>query len=300
MTFITRMMFLDEVAYPVFVPQNEGMLRPVNVIAPKGSIFNPNFPRACFARFCQVQRAVDLALRALSPIASREDHRRQLGAPALHRLLGLREGRGRVLGLPRGRRGFLRRAPDTDGLDSVDCLIANTRNNPIEELEWRYPMRTERYELRDDAVRGRQVARRHRHGARPTASSWTRSSPARASASSRTRRGASSAATMGQRARPISNPGQPDEESWPSKFTGHRSRPATRIEITVPNSGGYGDPLERDPELVLSDVLDGFTTLERAERDYGVVIDARPQAGRRRRDAASARAGPRRRRSARY
>ena len=37
-----------------------------------------------------------------------------------------------------------------DGLDSVDSLIANTRNNPIEELEWRFPMRTERYELRDD------------------------------------------------------------------------------------------------------------------------------------------------------
>ena len=47
------------------------------------------------------------------------------------------------------------------------------------------------------------------------------------------------------------------------------------IEIAVPNSGGYGDPLERDPELVLSDVLDGFTTAELAERDYGVVIDRR-------------------------
>ena len=45
------------------------------------------------------------------------------------------------------------------------------------------------------------------------------------------------------------------------------------IEIAVPNSGGYGDPLEREPALVLSDVLDGFTTLELAERDYGVVID---------------------------
>ena len=40
----------------------------------------------------------------------------------------------------------------------------------------------------------------------------------------------------------------------------------------MPNSGGYGDPLERDPELVLSDVLDGFTTVELAERDYGVVL----------------------------
>jgi len=42
----------------------------------------------------------------------------------------------------------------------------------------------------------------------------------------------------------------------------------------VPNSGGYGDPLKRDPERVLGDVLDGFTTVELAERDYGVVIDA--------------------------
>ena len=68
MSFITRMIFLDEATYPVFVPQNEGMLAPVNVVAPKGSIFNPNYPRACFARFCQVQRAVDLALRALAPV----------------------------------------------------------------------------------------------------------------------------------------------------------------------------------------------------------------------------------------
>ena len=28
----------------------------------------------------------------------------------------------------------------------------------------------------------------------------------------------------------------------------------------MPNSGGYGDPLRRDPERVLGDVLDGFTT----------------------------------------
>jgi 5-oxoprolinase (ATP-hydrolysing) len=68
MTFIARMIFLDEDAYPVFVPQNEGMLRPIKVVAPKGSIFNPNYPRACFARFCQVQRAVDLVLRALAPV----------------------------------------------------------------------------------------------------------------------------------------------------------------------------------------------------------------------------------------
>lgn len=37
--------------------------------------------------------------------------------------------------------------------------------------------------------------------------------------------------------------------------------------------GGYGDPLERDPEAVLEDVLDRYVSLESARRDYGVVID---------------------------
>ena len=62
-------------------------------------------------------------------------------------------------------------------------------------------------------------------------------------------------------------------EYWPSKFTGKTLPAGSTIEIAVPNSGGYGDPLERDPEQVLSDVLDGFTTIELAERDYGVSID---------------------------
>ena len=63
-------------------------------------------------------------------------------------------------------------------------------------------------------------------------------------------------------------------EFWPAKFTGKTLKAGSTIEIAVPNSGGYGDPLERDPEQVLADVLDGFTTVELAERDYGVVIDA--------------------------
>jgi N-methylhydantoinase B len=36
--------------------------------------------------------------------------------------------------------------------------------------------------------------------------------------------------------------------------------------------GGYGDPLERDPRAVREDVADGYVSLERARKDYGVVI----------------------------
>jgi 5-oxoprolinase (ATP-hydrolysing) len=71
----------------------------------------------------------------------------------------------------------------------------------------------------------------------------------------------------------VRNAGTASEERWPSKVTAARLSAGDTLTITVPNSGGYGDPLERDPELVRADVLDGFTTLELAERDYGVVID---------------------------
>ena len=133
----------------------------------KGSIFNPNYPRACFARFCQVQRAVDLALRALAPVHPGQDHRR--ATPRTSHFLaysGFNEEEGEYWVYLEVDEGSYGGRPGRDGLDSVDCLIANTRNNPIEELEWRFPMRTERYELRDDPCAAGQVARRHRHGAR--------------------------------------------------------------------------------------------------------------------------------------
>ena len=273
MTFITRMIFLDEVAYPVFVPQNEGMLRPVTVIAPKGSIFNPNFPRACFARFCQVQRAVDLALRALAPIAPEKVTAGNSAHLHFISYSGFLEEQGEYWVYLEVDEGSYSGRHDKDGLDSIDCLIANTRNNPIEELEWRFPMRTERYELRDDPC----AAGKWRGGIGMV----------------RTNRFLVDTIVTCEGERNESDPPwgifgghdgvnastkitKPDGEVeyWPSKFTGHTLSAGSTIEIVVPNSGGYGDPRERDPQLVLSDVLDGFTTVELAERDYGVVIDA--------------------------
>jgi N-methylhydantoinase B len=38
--------------------------------------------------------------------------------------------------------------------------------------------------------------------------------------------------------------------------------------------GGFGDPFDRDPELVARDVGDGYVTRDGAARDYGVVVTA--------------------------
>lgn len=40
-----------------------------------------------------------------------------------------------------------------------------------------------------------------------------------------------------------------------------------------PGGGGWGDPRQRDPELVLEDVREGYVTIEGARRDYGLTIN---------------------------
>jgi N-methylhydantoinase B len=42
----------------------------------------------------------------------------------------------------------------------------------------------------------------------------------------------------------------------------------------TPGGGGWGDPLTRDPQLVLRDVRDEVVSVEAAVRDYGVAIGA--------------------------
>jgi N-methylhydantoinase B len=41
--------------------------------------------------------------------------------------------------------------------------------------------------------------------------------------------------------------------------------------------GGFGDPLDREPDRVLRDVRDGYVTLDGAVRDYGVVVVGDPE-----------------------
>jgi N-methylhydantoinase B len=48
--------------------------------------------------------------------------------------------------------------------------------------------------------------------------------------------------------------------------------PGDSFERPSAGGGGFGDPLERDPAEVLEDVADGYVTVRRAERDYGVII----------------------------
>jgi N-methylhydantoinase B len=62
--------------------------------------------------------------------------------------------------------------------------------------------------------------------------------------------------------------GQPGD---PSGLT--LCQPGTVIQFESAGGGGYGDPLQRDPQAVAADVVNGYVSIEKALEDCGVVID---------------------------
>src|SRR6185312_10325882 len=54
------------------------------------------------------------------------------------------------------------------------------------------------------------------------------------------------------------------------------TKPYTIFRYLTNGGGGFGNPLEREPERVKLDVRDGYVTIEGALRDYGVVVEGDP------------------------
>ncbi|MBE7202972.1 MAG: hydantoinase B/oxoprolinase family protein [Parafilimonas terrae] len=262
-----RSILLDSVTYGN-IPQNSGLTRPITIVAPRGTLANPVFPAPVIARFCPGNQLADTVMKALAQAVPTQVSA-GIGNLRVIAFSGLNEGRHWVHmeileGSYGGRHGL-------DGMDAVDTLYANTRNNPIEDLESHLPLRVNRYELRDDAV----AAGRWRGGI-GTVREFTYLVD-----------GGFSVEGDGHKFRPWGFDGGADGQTASlvlvdasgiaqdlvSKVPYHKVRAGDRLSSEGPCGGGYGDPFERDPGAVLADVLDGYITTERAASDYGVVLD---------------------------
>jgi N-methylhydantoinase B/oxoprolinase/acetone carboxylase alpha subunit len=270
--YIVRTLLLDEATIEEFVPQNEGMFRPVHVVAPKGCIFNPNFPRACFARMAQVQRVLDCVIRALAPVLPTKVNAGNSAHVMSASYSGVEPGRNQYWVCVEVNEGSYGARHDKDGLDAVDNLMANTRNVPCEEIELRYPLRVERYELRPDPP----GAGKWRGGIGAVRDVRFLADGFFSCNGDRTLEGPKGifGGLDGLPAKVTRNPGTTIEENWPSKASGRKIKAGDVIRITGPNAGGYGPAHERSTALVLADWLDGHVSLDQARAIYKVAIDA--------------------------
>ena len=135
------------------IPANGGAMRPVEVVAPPGTVVAARPPAAVGAGNVEVsQRVADVCLGALAHAAPRAGGRRQPGHHEQHpdrrpRGFGILPGGAWVYyeTLGGGQGG---RPAGQPGMSGVHTGMTNTKNTPIEALERAFPMRVRRYRLR--------------------------------------------------------------------------------------------------------------------------------------------------------
>jgi len=159
-----------------------------------------------------------------------------------------------------------------DGMDSVDTLYANTRNNPVEDIETHVPLRVNRYELRADAC----AAGKWRGGI-GSVKEIEFLAPGMAGSEGDGHAHPAWGFAGGARgvpSRTVLRHAEGREEDLPSMMAAHPAAAGDAFIAIGGSGGGYGDPREREPGRVLEDYLDGYIGRDQAERDYGVVITA--------------------------
>ena len=268
-----RKLLLDAATSDVRVPSNEGSFRPIKVTAPLGSIFNPKAPASAEARFTQCNRMIDLIIRALAPVMPETVIAGSSASISFAAYSGVRPS-GDYWVFLEVNEGAYGGRPRSDGPDSIDNLMANTRNNPLEDLAMHIPMICDRYELRDDVPPG---AGEHRGGIGVVKAQRVLT-PAFITHESERHHEApwgifgGSDGAVGKCT--ITNPARPGEvREMYSKFSGLAVQADDTMTYYSPNGGGYGDPLKRPAQKVLEDVLDGYYSAAHAKQAYGVVVD---------------------------
>src|SRR2546430_1466758 len=68
----------------------------------------------------------------------------------------------------------------------------------------------------------------------------------------------------------VINPDHESAKRLPTRYADYPLRQGDVFRLDTPGGGGFGDPLEREPERVLADVREGYVSREAAEKDYAV------------------------------
>ncbi len=255
------------------VPMNDGCYRPVEVHVPKGTLMNPTPPAPVAGGNVETsQRNVDVLLKAFAQILPEKVCAACQGTMNNIAVGGINPENGKpwtfyetIAGGFGGRKGI-------DGVDAVHTHMTNTMNTPIEAIETVCPIRFLKYELREDSGGPGKW-----RGGVGLERSWMLLAPS---------------ATLSVLAERTEIPpwGLYDGKSGAKgeyyiiKPNGKRvklkSKCTVKIEkgdifvVKTPGGGGYGDPLKRQPELVVHDVSNGLVSLEAAKKDYGMAIDS--------------------------
>jgi N-methylhydantoinase B len=252
------------------IPVNDGCFRPITLHIPKGCLMNPIRPAPVAGGNVETsQRNVDVLMRAFAQILP--DRVPAAGQGTMNNVsIGGLDRDGAPWAFYETIGGGSGGRPGSDGVDGVHVNMTNTMNTPIEALEAYLPLRFESYRLRADSG----GAGRWRGGC-GIERSWTllatKATLSILAERNKIRPWGLYGGLPGETGEYILRHKDGGATKLPSKCTINLEHGDTLI-VRTPGGGGYGDPMSRDPLMVLRDVLNGLVFTEAAERDYSVIL----------------------------
>lgn len=251
---------------------NGGITRPARCIVPEGTILNPKFPAAVGMRSMTCGRLQGVTIGAFQAALPRLLPAGPAGSSAIMNVKTVDNRTGRTLmasidPITGGAGGWSGR----DGADGSGANSSFLKNTPVEINEVEVPIRIKRYGL----VPGSGGAGKHRGGLGTLLEFQVFAPNTVVTARNRDRTRFSAWGANG---------GLPGKTSmfWRNKDSANpidlgntdvvALDPGDTILVAACGGGGWGNPWERDPALVLFDVEQGKVDVAAAEQDYGVVI----------------------------
>ena len=257
------------------IPTNIGIARTFTITAEEGLLVNCKSPSAVAARIDSAMRVVDVIFGAMDPIVGNRAMACCSSTCTTPTFSGYaptdihKEHYLLYLEVIAGGSGAY---PDMDGFSGVQVHMTNTSNLPIEALEMEFPLlnileyryRTNsggagkfrggcgierRYEAVADEVTVTLLGDRH------VIPPW-----------------GLEGGHAGQGGANILFHADGRTERFGSRLTNYTMKKGDILSVSSPGSGGYGNPLLREPEAVLTDVIEGKIDLDES-RKYGVAIE---------------------------
>jgi len=254
---------------PPGIPNNEGVFRAIDVVAPPGTIANVVLPGATAARGLTGFRMVDCCFGALAMMVPDKVFAASDGGNTGVSIGGYHADRKPFIyvdftcGTWGGR-------PFADGLDGNSNMFANMASTSVEITEAEHPIQILAYEF----IADRAGAGQYRGG-----------TPYRRDYRFLEAEGTLQVRSDRRTIRPYGlYGGYPGKPSWNYLNPDRNNRPLeSKVTMTitrgdifrheVAGAGGWGDPLQRDPAAVLKDVRNELISPAAAAHEYGVVVD---------------------------
>jgi N-methylhydantoinase B len=254
------------------IPISGGIIRPIRTHAPRGTFMNAEFPAAMGNRWVAVMRVYDAIMGCLNQAVPGGIGAAGAGQAGIISVASTDPASGRrhvsvVEPFIGGSGGRVR----CDGVDGIEQASGFLKSAPIEVVEVETPLVIRRFALEP----GSPGAGRFRGGHAMRIEIENRSADAvmtvRGMERFRFQPWGLAGGRCGAHASCVLNPGRSGERNI-GRIDVLELRRGDTLRMVTPSGGGCGDPLERDAERVLEEVLGGLLTPEQARAIYGVAV----------------------------